>query len=142
MRTEEGWLVGVGGNEGHYPKSHQQEDLLEFAQKVCGVVVGVNVCGLWRQPAFVRKCGCFNHWKCRLAVVDFRFRRFVHHPPLSPPARSPTSRPSITNNKQQEVWHPSGTHLLSGSTPLAPACVKQGLGSTWRHYEEVDLPCF
>jgi len=40
----------------------------------------------------------------------------------------------------QAVWHPGAARILAGSTQLSPACFNQGVGSTWRHYEEINLP--
>lgn len=40
----------------------------------------------------------------------------------------------------QAVWHPGAARILAGSTQLSPACHNQGMGSSWRHYEEISLP--
>ncbi|WIA29949.1 hypothetical protein OEZ86_000048 [Tetradesmus obliquus] len=41
---------------------------------------------------------------------------------------------------RERLWHPGPGRLLAGSTMLAPPAVSKGLSSTWRHYEEIDLP--
>jgi len=40
----------------------------------------------------------------------------------------------------QEVWHPSAGWVLAGSTFMSPITHTYHLCSTWRHYEELDLP--
>jgi len=40
----------------------------------------------------------------------------------------------------QKVWHPSAGWLLAGSTFMSPITHSYHLCSTWRHYEEIDLP--